>query len=264
MNTLVKSGKFGLLAIVLLSFLTGLFGCTTPQVQQPQQNTFMPPPTHPIQEPVRAPLRHDVCHIVAPLETVWRISKMYNVSVDSIIRTNNLNQNGDINKGQKLIIEDAAPWKPVIPLYKTNKWRYIIIHHSATDYGSALQFDKAHLKRGFWNGLGYHFVIDNGTANKEDGQIEVSPRWIKQQNGAHCKANNMNRKGIGVCVVGDYTDKKLSDRQMESLIYLVKKLRSYYGIPEKNIMGHGQVPGARTECPGKNFPWKEFWRRLDA
>ena len=99
--------------------------------------------------------------------------------------------------GQALLIPNAAPLKPIIPLYHSDKWKYIIIHHSATDEGNALCFDKSHSLRGFTRGLGYHFVIDNGTKGKLDGQIEISPRWIKQQDGAHTKASGFNKKSIG-------------------------------------------------------------------
>ena len=183
---------------------------------------------------------------------------MNDVSIEDIVRTNNLKSKSDLNVGQKLRIPNAAPIKPVVPLYQNRKWKYIIIHHSATDQGNALLFNVAHKKRGFWNGLGYHFVIDNGTVGKIDGQVEVSPRWIKQQNGAHCKAGNMNSRGIGICIVGDFTDSKVSRKQMDSLVYVVNLLKSFYRIPKQNIMGHRQVPGAKTECPGKTFPWTEF------
>jgi len=257
-----KQKKYTQIALLWVLLFVVTSACTTVPYQPEQNYISSPLAIPPLSQPALQPIRHDVCHVVAPLETVWRIGKMYDVSVDSIIRTNGLNTRGDINKGQKLVIPKAAPWKPVIALYRSNKWKYIIIHHSATDYGSALAFDKAHLNRGFWNGLGYHFVIDNGTNGKADGQIEVSPRWIKQQNGAHCKAGNMNSRAIGICIVGDYTTDHLSSQQMDSLVYLVKKLKDYYNIPNRNIMGHGQVPGASTECPGRSFPWNEFWRNL--
>ena len=44
----------------------------------------------------------------------------------------------------------------------------------------------------------------------------------------------------------------------DSLVYLVRTMRDYYNIPNRNIIGHGQVPGAKTECPGTRFPWKTF------
>ena len=209
-------------------------------------------------------IRQDVLHIVAPGETLWRISKMYDVKIEDIMKTNNLRSETKINMGQEILIPRASFIRPVVPLYESNKWRYIIIHHSATDEGDAFYFYKMHLRRGFWNGLGYHFVIDNGTFGKLNGQIEVSPRWIKQQDGAHCKASEMNSAGIGICVVGNFSKEEVSSKQMDSLIYLVRILRDYYHIDNKNIMGHGQVPAAATECPGLRFPWDEFWFALNA
>ncbi len=227
-------------------------------------HTIEPYPTTPRpQEVTTVPdiIRGDIYHEVGPGETVWRISKMYDVGMEDIVQANNLWDATCLEKGQRLFIPEAAPMRYVIPLYKSNKWKYIIIHHSATDIGNALRFDAAH-KRRRWKGLGYHFVIDNGTSGKEDGQIEVSPRWIHQENGAHCKANHMNSRGIGVCLVGNFSEDRISESQMDSLAYLVNHLKEYYNIPNYRILGHGQVKGASTECPGLKFPWEDFRRRL--
>jgi len=186
---------------------------------------------------------------------------MYDVTVEDILRANNLKDPTNVAMGQRLFIPQAAPLKPVVALYPSNKWKYIIIHHSATDEGSALAFNKFHQSRG-WENLGYHFVIDNGTEGKEDGQIEVAPRWIKQQNGAHCKAGGMNSTGIGICLVGNFSKDNITRKQMESLTYLVNTLREYYKIPVNNIMGHSEVSGASTECPGTKFPWPEFFSKI--
>ncbi|MCK4993771.1 MAG: N-acetylmuramoyl-L-alanine amidase [Candidatus Omnitrophica bacterium] len=207
-------------------------------------------------------IRQDAIHVVAPGETVWRISKMYNVDIKDIVKANKLNRAKQIKMGHRLRIPNAAPLQSVVSLYPSKKWKYIIIHHSATDVGSALGFHRHHKTRGFDNGLGYHFVIDNGTRGKKTGHIEISPRWTKQQNGAHCKAGKMNYRAIGVCLVGNFSKGRVSKEQMNSLIYLLNRLRKYYKIPKKNILGHGQVQGARTECPGKNFPWNDLWRKL--
>lgn len=242
---------------ILVVTALGLNSCASTPVSPvvPAPTTISP------QMPVSI-LREDISHVVGPGETLWRISKMYDVRMEDIIRANNLRNAEKLEMGQRLLVPQAAPIKSVIPLYPSKKWKYIIIHHSATDIGSALQFFEAHKKRGFWHGLGYHFVIDNGTYDKVDGQIEISPRWIKQQDGAHCKASRMNYKGIGICLVGNFSEEGVSKQQMDSLIYLVDSLKKYYKIPTRNIMGHGRVPRARTECPGKYFPWKEFWLRL--
>ncbi|MBU3912206.1 MAG: N-acetylmuramoyl-L-alanine amidase [Candidatus Omnitrophica bacterium] len=207
-------------------------------------------------------LRSDVMHEVGPGETVWRLSRMYDVQVQDIVSVNRLPDSSKLEKGQKLLIPNAAPLRSVIPLWPSNKWKYIIIHHSATDVGKALSFDYVHSNKRHWKGLGYHFVIDNGTSGKEDGQIEVAPRWMHQENGAHCKAGSMNYQGIGICLVGNFNSDSVSARQMEALVSLVKELKKHYHIPDSRILGHGQVPGVSTDCPGKRFPWNDFWRRL--
>ena len=87
-------------------------------------------------------------------------------------------------------------------------------------------------------------------------------RWLKQQDGAHCKADGMNHRAIGICLVGNFNNEVPTRRQMESLAYLTNELRKYYRIPADRIKGHKEVPGAKTECPGRSFPWSEFRRRL--
>jgi len=242
-----KLGKFvsGATLIGLLVFFTS---CARVAIKPPEY-----PPSV---------LRKTITHAVAPGETVWRIAKMYDIETKDIMQANALKRAKELKMGQRLLIPDAAPLKAVIHLYPSRKWKYIIIHHSATDEGNALCFHSFHHQRGFVKGLGYHFVIDNGTKGKQDGHIEVAPRWIKQQDGAHCKASDMNRKAVGICLVGNFSEEPVSEKQMEALVYLVNRLREYYRIPVSNIMGHGQVPEAKTECPGKYFPWKKFKNRL--
>lgn len=251
MNRFFSSGLIVGLAFILSS-------CATAPVKPPIA------PTKEIYPQISTPvLRQDVFHAAAPGETLWRISKMYDVRIEDIMRANNLTKPEELEMGQRLFIPQAAPIRPVIALYRSNKWKYIIIHHSATDDGNALDFNELHKRKG-WEGIGYDFVIDNGTNGKLNGQIEVSPRWIKQEDGAHCKASDMNSKGIGICLVGNFSKENLSEKQIDSLVYLVNILRKYYKIPQNHIMGHGQVPGAKTECPGKYFPWKQFYNKLNS
>ena len=221
----------------------------------------MPPQPAAPQAPVV--LRHDMKHVVGPGETIWRISRMYNVPSSAITSANHITDGNSLRMGQILLIPDAAPVQPVINLIPGKKWRYIIIHHSATDQGSSLHFNKAHLAKGWDKGVGYDFVIDNASESRVDGQLEETPRWIKQEDGAHCKASDMNTKAIGICLVGNFNDEKVSRKQMETLVHLVRTLQAFYHIPTGNIIRHGHVPGAATDCPGKKFPWGEFIRKLE-
>lgn len=245
-----------LLGVLILAVLTSSCAGVSQKPLQPYQPVAAYP-----QIPAPA-FRHDLFHTVAPAETLWRISKTYDVSMEEIMRANNLSNAAQLKMGQKLLIPKAAPAVPVIALYPSSKWKYIIIHHSATDEGSALAFHKSHRTKG-WNSLGYHFIIDNGTSGKDDGYLEVSPRWIKQQNGAHCNSSGMNYKAIGICLVGNFSKEKVSAKQMEALVHLVDTLRDYYDIPLSRILKHRDVPGAKTECPGNYFPWAQFKSRLN-
>lgn len=154
----------------------------------------------------------------------------------------------------------AVPvWQPQVA---ERKWRYIIVHHSATDKGSAAFFDRVHRDQG-WEGLGYHFVIGNGTMNVADGQIEPGPRWREQRGGAHCKVRGrpeFNEYGIGICLVGNFNNGLPSEAQMRSLAALIRRLQARYDIPKSRIQGHGSLKA--TDCPGKKFNMDDLYRRL--
>jgi len=79
--------------------------------------------------------------------------------------------------------------------FKVRRWKYIVIHHSASYKGSASSIDRYHREEKGWeNGLGYDFVIGNGRGSR-DGQIEVGGRWNKQIKGAHAGDDEYNEYG---------------------------------------------------------------------
>ncbi len=150
---------------------------------------------------------------------------------------------------------------PVTAPYRD--WQYVLIHHSATASGCSKVFDAYHKSKG-WRGVGYDFVINNGTCGKEDGEIEATWRWTGQEVGSHCKSggNVMNKSAIGICLVGDFSKGRPSPKQMIQTVKLVKYLQATFKIPHNRVAGHSDVPGSSTECPGKYFPWNEFRRGL--
>ena len=148
-----------------------------------------------------------------------------------------------------------ADWLPPSRIEK--QWNAIVLHHSGTENGSAEIFDRTHREENHWDGVGYDFVIGNGT-NSGDGVVEVTFRWRRQVAGAHCGGtpdNWANEKAVGICLVGNFNNTWPTAKQMQSLLKLVRFLRKRYGIPTSRIYGHSTTPGARvTECPGRNFP----------
>jgi N-acetyl-anhydromuramyl-L-alanine amidase AmpD len=90
--------------------------------------------------------------------------------------------------------------------------------------------------------IGYHFVVLG------DGTIAMG-RMLSEI-GAHAKGHNL--KSIGICVVGDNTQKEhwWTDEQIVCLRALVQVLQIL--CPQTEILGHRDLPGAATECPGLN------------
>jgi len=150
-----------------------------------------------------------------------------------------------------------AVWRP---RSSSRPWRAIVIHHMASGTGSAKVIHRIHRQKG-WDGLGYHFVIGNGTLTR-DGEVELGYRWTYQKVGAHCRAprdgdsNWWNRNSIGICLIGDFTQDRPSASQMASLRRLVLSLMDTYGISAGQVVPHGGVKV--TACPGPNFAWAEF------
>lgn len=142
------------------------------------------------------------------------------------------------------------------------RWKYILIHHSATNNGNAKRFDSYHRRRGMKNGMAYHFVINNGSAGTFDGKLEIGSRWKKQINGGHCRQRWVNNTGIGICLVGNFNKKEVSEKQFSVLYKLCRILMDKYDIPVRNVIGHGEMKGEHSECPGKYFPMRELREAL--
>lgn len=138
----------------------------------------------------------------------------------------------------------------IAPAAKPHAWRYIVLHHSDTPTGSAAVFDRYHREVKKWDGLGYHLVIGNGTGSR-DGQIEIGPRWTRQQTGAHAGVVKYNEDGIGICLVGDFERTRPSPAQLQATARLVAYLMKTYRIPAANVIGHKDIRG--TNCPGRFF-----------
>jgi N-acetyl-anhydromuramyl-L-alanine amidase AmpD len=143
-------------------------------------------------------------------------------------------------------------------------WQWIVVHHAAQSSGDAASIGRVHRDVNKWDGLGYHFVIGNGTQSG-DGEIEVGFRWREQREGAHARVragddNRWNLHGIGICLVGDFTTTAPSQRQMDALVRLVRALMTEYDIQARDVVPHKFVHG--TECPGARFPWGQFQSRI--
>jgi hypothetical protein len=125
------------------------------------------------------------------------------------------------------------------------QWQAIVIHDSGSPAGDVAALERRHLDAGL-AGLGYHFVIGNGQG-MEDGQVAVGFRWERQLSGAHAtqtmcapwplraheaplSANDLNRKSVAICLVGNGERRAFTDQQTRQLLNLVRALQAELGI----------------------------------
>lgn len=124
------------------------------------------------------------------------------------------------------------------------KWTHIIIHHTGAEEKDADQVRRYHLSLG-WRDVGYHYVVER------DGRV-VQGRGLDLL-GAHCKASSMNYKGIGIAVIGNLQNHSILPAQEKAVVQLAGDLMGRFAIPLSNVLGHNEVPGAATACPGRHF-----------
>ena len=207
-------------------------------------------------------------HIVTRGDTLSEIAYTYGVSVSSLKKYNQLK--GDrIIIGHKLripepiatsrqdLLADIRSTSQKVSI-RTQNWTTIVVHHSAIKYGNAHIYDQAHRKRGMKNGLAYHFIIGNGI-DSGNGQIEIGPRWLKQQNGGHVRNYKVNQRAIGICLVGNFEKHAPSQAQMHSFIQLTDWLTKEVLPHRVRFAGHKDIE--QNLCPGKHFPLAQMHRR---
>ena len=126
------------------------------------------------------------------------------------------------------------------------RWRFIVIHHTASDIGNLQYYRNLHEKR--WGELAYHILINNGSSNTTEGQIEYSNLWLNRSHHFSTKNTYLNYFGIAIVLVGDFEKHVVPQVQKETLIKLLANLSREFSIPVDRIIGHREV--SNTKCPG--------------
>lgn len=134
--------------------------------------------------------------------------------------------------------------------------RYVVLHTTASPYGSFELIDAWHRDRG-WDGIGYHKLITNCYGSYEawkekrpepklDGDVFLGRPFTVQ--GAH--ARGWNDKSIGVAMVG--VDGQFSGRQIQAALDLCCQLIAEY--PIEKVIGHCETGTPKT-CPDLDMDW---------
>lgn len=145
---------------------------------------------------------------------------------------------------------------------KANYPEFVIVHHTATAKDNTLfiTIKNAHIGYG-WEDIGYHKWVSGAL----DGDGILIPGRKENKVGAHTDSNKMNYRSIGAVVCGDFHSTGLNETptaaQLATLQQLLDDIRKQRHIPKENVLGHTEVPGSATNCPGDNLlPYVQNYR----
>ena len=72
------------------------------------------------------------------------------------------------------------------------------------------------------------------------------------------KFKSLNKYSIGIEINNpghDYGYKSFSQKQVKSLLFLIKDLKKKFNVDRNNILGHSDIAPERKKDPGEKFPW---------
>ena len=145
--------------------------------------------------------------------------------------------------------------------------KYIILHHSATDYQQNIDdttgkviartiCDRAQekYKKDYPDyKCDYHFIIGYG-GDVFKGQPVEQPSW-------HCTNYQANLASVGICFLGNFENIQMPTEQFNAGVELIRALMKQYNVPLANVLRHRDIVSDltgktnSTQCPGKNFPY---------
>jgi N-acetyl-anhydromuramyl-L-alanine amidase AmpD len=184
---------------------------------------------------------------------------------------------GRLPKPQIVDAVGSLPKHPSLAPYpnRTVPITTIAIHHTDTRKTTTVQQiaqyhvygvrndAKGNVIKAQWPGIGYHFVI------APDGTIYQCQR--EQTQSYHVGGSN-NRVCLGVSFIGRFmrlgydgkpqaaADQVPTEAQLRSGGRLVAWLMQEFDIPIEKVMGHRNVVGGYTACPGEHWEGGLRWR----
>ena len=215
----------------------------------------------------------DTIYTVKKGDALSAIAHWHGISTQTLIAYNKLRSPDRLNIGDTLRIppsrQTSTPAHTYLlpkslerllnqPRVKARRWRNIVIHHSGTNRGTLRGMDRYHREeRRMENGLAYHFIIGYGSG-MPDGQIEAGDRWKRQLDGGHLASCRLNHQSIGICLVGNFDQRKPTTKQIESLHALCTYLTRRCRLHQSRIKTHTQINPRPTKCPGRHFDYAAF------
>ena len=157
----------------------------------------------------------------------------------------------------KLSIDTTLNYSPNFDIHKRKlkNIKFVIFHYT----GIKKEIDAIKLLTDKKSKVSCHYFIKN------NGEILtlVPDSYISWHAGVSSWKNykSINRNSIGIEISNpghDFTYKKFSKNQINSVLKLTTFLIKKYKIKSAFILGHSDIAPDRKKDPGEKFPWKYF------
>lgn len=138
----------------------------------------------------------------------------------------------------------------------SSRWSHIVIHHSLTQDGATVSWQairRYHVDVEKWADIGYQFGVE-----MVNNRLEALVGRGLDRDGSHTTQDSMNRKGIGICLVGNFDNEAPTHSLLLFTVKtLVIPLMRVFEIPAERVHPHRQFATYKS-CPGTMFQWPIF------
>lgn len=141
----------------------------------------------------------------------------------------------------------------VYPARARSAITHLVVHHSAAPAGvDAERLAQYQVTTRGWPGIGCHFLVAADGSIAQTHHLETAVYHTTGQD-----ANS-----VGVMFAGDFADMPPTPLQLDRGAHLIAWLAQELKIPNSRIVGHDELPGQSTSCPGRQWLEGQQWKRL--